>query len=431
LIASPLSAGQIEILASHLTISETYFWREPQVFQALEEKVLPELIRTRRNGERRLRIWSAGCATGEEPYSIAIALRRVLPAREGWQVSILATDVNPRILGRAQAGVHSPWSFRNAPAWLKRDYFFPTAGGKFELRPEIRDMVSFAYLNLAEDVYPSVLNSTSAMDIIFCRNVLMYFLPKSARQVIQGFYHCLVEGGWLMVGACELSHQTFDRFRPIQVPGAIIYRKQGGGAWRPAALPPAEPALPEALPAPAWESVAPTPPPAPALAGPPVSAPAAWDQAPPLPGPLVEAESEPAGQDASDASALAIRALANQGRLSEALALCEQAVAADKLDSTLHYLRAAILQELNLAGEAIASLRRALYLEPNLLIAHFALGNLMLRQGDAQAARRCFNNVLGLLSACPQEEVLPEAEGLTVGRFREILQATIQAGGLA
>jgi len=123
LVSSPRSRREIEILASHLTISETYFWREPRVFEALVEQILPELIRAREKGERRLRIWSAGCATGEEPYSIAIALRRVLPVPEDWRITIMATDINPGILRRATAGLYGQWSFRGLPKRLKEEYF--------------------------------------------------------------------------------------------------------------------------------------------------------------------------------------------------------------------------------------------------------------------------------------------------------------------
>jgi chemotaxis protein methyltransferase CheR len=174
LLSSPITPGQMDILASHLTIHETYFWREPQVFEALVSQILPALVRSRENSGRRIRIWSAGCATGEEPYSIAIALCRAIPDLKEWNISILATDINPLILRKAMAGVYGKWSFRNAPPWLIEGYFTCKKDGVFEILPEIRKMVTFAYLNLAQDTYPSPLNNTNAMDIIFCRNVLMW-----------------------------------------------------------------------------------------------------------------------------------------------------------------------------------------------------------------------------------------------------------------
>jgi chemotaxis protein methyltransferase CheR len=106
LISSPLTIERMEILASNLTVGETYFWREPQIFDALEGRILPELIASRGTGDRRLRIWCAGCSTGEEAYSLAIALRRALPAIGEWNISILATDINPRMLDKAKAALY-------------------------------------------------------------------------------------------------------------------------------------------------------------------------------------------------------------------------------------------------------------------------------------------------------------------------------------
>ena len=227
LASTPVTREQIEMLASHLTISETYFWREPQVFEALVEHILPELVRSREGSGKLLRIWSAGCSAGEEPYSIAMAIRRVIPSPDDWNITILATDINPRILRKAHAGVYGEWSFRNAPPWLREKYFLRRdgrqAGNNYR---KYRKMVTFAYLNLAEDIYPSPLNNTGAMDIIFCRNVLMYFAPAHASRAIEGLYRSLVNGGWLMVSSSELSQHLFSQFSPVNFPGAIVYRKE-------------------------------------------------------------------------------------------------------------------------------------------------------------------------------------------------------------
>jgi chemotaxis protein methyltransferase CheR len=167
LVSSPINQEQVEMLASYLTISETYFWREPRSFEALRDQILPELIRSRETNGRRLRLWSAGCATGEEPYSIAIALRETLPAWKDWRITLLATDINPHILRKASAGVFGQWSFRNSPAGFKEKYFSPMAKDKYEVNAEIRNMVTFAYLNLVADAFPTPMNDTNAMDVIF------------------------------------------------------------------------------------------------------------------------------------------------------------------------------------------------------------------------------------------------------------------------
>ncbi|MDD5209180.1 MAG: hypothetical protein PHV36_07320 [Elusimicrobiales bacterium] len=420
-LASPLTSGQLDTLASHLTIHETYFWREPLVFDALCGRILPELVRARAGGEKRLRLWSAGCATGEEPYSLAIALRRVVPDPENWHITILATDISPRVLRKAAAGVYGDWSFRNVPPWLKEKYFLPKEKGRYEVVPEIRKMVTFAYLNLAEDIYPSPLNNTNAMDIIFCRNVTMYFTPESTAKVGRNFFRALVGGGCLMVGASELSQQVFNIFTPVNFPGAIVYRKEDRETRNFPALS-AEEALPGAenfalLPGPAsaagQETLAPRPVENVIVRA--VEVPAA------RPAPQVAVETPPA-------LSLEVRALANQGRLTEALALCEKAIAANKMNPGLHFLCAIILQELDRSVEEASSLKRTLYLDPDFAPAYYSLGNLMLRRGDVPAAQKYFENALTLLNKFGQGDILPESEGLTAGRLKEIIQATILTG---
>ena len=228
-----VSGAQMEIIASHLTVNETYFWRETGVFAALTEKILPELIRLRQSGEKRLRIWSAGCSSGEEPYSIAIALQRTISDIKNWNITILATDLNPKILRKAAAGIYGQWSFRNAPSWLKENYFSRGTGETYEINTGIKKMAAFACLNLAEDVFPSPFNNTNAMDIIFCRNVLMYFVPERCRQTADSFHKSLVEGGYLIVSSSELSQTLFRRFCTVNFPGAVVYRKGGGKSPEP------------------------------------------------------------------------------------------------------------------------------------------------------------------------------------------------------
>jgi chemotaxis protein methyltransferase CheR len=442
LISSPVSRDQIEMLASHLTISETYFWREPQVFDALVEHILPELIRSREGSGKILRIWSAGCSTGEEPYSIAIALQKAVPAMKEWNITILATDINPGILRKANAGIYGEWSFRNAPPWLKDRYFLRRDDGKLEILPEIRKMVAFSYLNLAEDIYPSPINNTGAMDIIFCRNVLMYFAPGHAQEVVQGLYRSLTNEGWLIVSSSELSQHLFPEFTSINFPGAVVYRKltseprlmvdthyedilsqkQNEQPALEIFTETEQPVLPQLFP----DSETITENEDPAVLQ------TVYEETLnifPKKGITKETEETP-GEEAQLSITAMIRELADNGKLSDALTLCDKAIADDKLDPALYYLRAVILQEENRFDEAVTSLKRALYLDPNHALAYFTMGNLVLRQGDVNFAKKCFDNVLELVSGCGQEEILPESEGLTAGRFREIIQATINIGAL-
>src|SRR5438552_7187800 len=160
LLSSTATRAETEALASHLTVSETHFFREKRSLDIIEEHILPM------RADRRLRIWSAGCATGEEPYSIAIQLSRIIP---GWNVTILATDLNARSLQKASEGVYGEWSFRGTPPCIRARYFSPTPDGRWAIAPSIKKMVIYACSNLVEDALP---DRSNAMDIIFCRNVI-------------------------------------------------------------------------------------------------------------------------------------------------------------------------------------------------------------------------------------------------------------------
>lgn len=425
LMSSTLTRAQIEVLASHLTVGETYFFRDEQAFEVFERQALPDLMQRRRGGDRRLRIWSAGCCSGEEPYSIAIALRRALGGAER-DVTILGSDINPRFLLKASRGIYRAWSFRNTPDGLREAYFKDLGDGRWELLPEIRRMVRFRHLNLAADVYPSPFDEAGAMDVIFCRNVLIYFSPEQVAGVLHKLHRCLREGGLLVVSPTEAPLVRSSRFEPLNGFGTPFYRKTGASA----------PAV--TVPVPAWQplSLLPAPsPPAPlpdVVASTPLPVPPDPDvrEAPHIAS--VEATEAP---DATPAAPLhepqemmrRARAEANQGHLAEALLWCDRLVSNDKLNPAAHYLRATILQERGQAEEATATFQRVLYLDPEFVLAHFALGNLARARKQLRTAHRHFANALALLRRRPPDEILPESDGLTAGRLSEIVTALTAA----
>jgi len=425
LLAAPLTRTQIEGLASHLTVGETYFFREKRSLDILEQQILPELLRARAQTETHLRIWSAGCCTGEEPYSIAMLLDRLIPDLEQWNLTILATDINPRFLRKAAQGVYGEWSFRDTPAWIRERYFTRRQGGRFEIQPRIRRMVTFSYLNLAEDAYPSLVNSTNAMDVILCRNVLMYFAQERARKVVDKLHRSLVDGGWLITSPAETSTVLFSAFTAVEFPGAFLYR-------RIAAAGPRTVAVGHQVPWYDGEATAPQvqPPIAPSESG--VINVARSAVAPEVlheAGGVQATEAEDADScehDEREIPRRKARACANEGRLAEAVEWCEKAIAADKLNPAHYSLLAAICQEQGQSETAERSLARALYLEPDFALAHFALGNLCLSGGRQREARRHFGNALTLLRACPADALLPESDGLSAGRLVQII-ASVQA----
>jgi chemotaxis protein methyltransferase CheR len=412
LLSAHLTRSQIEVLASHLTVGETYFFRDERSFEVLEQHILPELLQARASGERRLRIWSAGCCTGEEAYSIAMLVDRLIPHPGDWNVSILATDINPAFLRKATEGVYGEWSFRGTPAWIRERYFKQGRNLRFELQPLMRKRVTFSYLNLADDVYPSLTNNTNAMDVIFCRNVLMYFSAAQAKKVIENLHRSLVDGGWLIVSPVETSNSLFSAFTAVDFAGAVLYRKLAK-THSPTVAPDCPGATPSLPPAtwPVEFPVVDT-----ALATALHDAPLRVDQ------PDARVGEAPVHKvNTGEAPSRMARVCANQGKLAEAAQWCEQAIAADRLNPANQYLLATIQQELGQDAAAAQSLTRALYIDPDFVLAHFALGNLYLSQSRRREAERHFDNALMLLQAHPHDEPLPESEGLTAGRLTEII----------
>ena len=442
LASSPLEKHQIEILASHLTVGESYFFREKKSFEILEEHILPQLIRSRRGTGQYLRIWSAGCATGEEPYSIAMLLSKFLPAVQNWNITIVATDINSRSLAKASAGVYSDWSFRDTSPWIRQKYFKRTEDGHFEILPHIKRMVVFSYLNLAEDAYPWLCYHTDAMDVIFCRNVLMYFTSEQARNVVAKCHRSLVDGGWLIVSASETSPFSYSQFVTVNFPGAI-YQKDRERTRKIPLFPnrlDEEPKVSfspsgeladesgsqfslsqkflEPLPSEVVEQKKTTSNPTPYL-----EALALYER-----GLYTEAEEKVTtllsrNQDDLKAMALLARVYANQGKLADALEWSEKAIATDKLNAGCHYLHATILLEQGAWEGAGLSLQRTLYLDPHFVLAHFTLGNISLRHGTGKQTAKHFRNALSLLEAYKPEDVLPESEGITALRLAEIIRS--------
>ena len=434
LLSSAATKSQVEIIASHLTVGETYFFRDRQSMDALETQVLPELIRSRRACGCSLRIWSAGCCTGEEPYSLAILLRQMLPDWRDWDIVILGTDINPNFLGRARLGVYRNWSFREKRPEVQREFFNNLGEDRFEVLPEIRSMVRFDLLNLAQECYSSSLRGTHAIDLILCRNVLMYFSPDQARQTVRRLRACLATDGWLVVSPSDASPSTMAGFTPVVLPGAIFYRKADAPDFS-ARLPidphPQEEAIPAA--AVMVPDQAPLEGAAPPLGVAPSKQPffpieqARYfyelgdyaSSAEILEGALSR------HPDDAPAMALMARVRANQGARREALEWCAKAIAAEKLNPRYHYMLGAILEEDGRSAEAAASLKRALYLDQDFVLAHYSLANLSRREGKTRESIRHFENALRALRACPPDTPLPESEGITPERLAKIIQSAI------
>lgn len=407
LLFAPWTNTTIKTLAGHLTVGETYFFRDIRSFDVLEDFILPQLLRSRCAPKQPLRIWSAACCTGEEPYSIAMLLDRLMPDSGALDISILATDITPQFLQKAADGLFNEWSFRGTPTWIRDRYFKKRKDGRFELAQKIRDKVAFSYLNLVDDDYSLQGKHIPAMDVIFCRNVLMYFTPEQAKKVIEKLYHSLGDKGWLIVSPAEASHALFSSFTPVELPGIVLYQKIAHSELTDSA--PGSP-IPSSAASADFLST---------LERLSAASSSVLPQAALLPEPpAISAGSQP--DDCETVSRIA-RNYANQGRFTEAVEWAEKALAVDKLNPAHCYLLATIRQEQGEGKIAMQLLMRALYLDPDFLLVHFALANMHLSQGRRDKADWYFNKVLNLLEAYSQDDILPESEGLTAGRLGEIV----------
>ena len=208
-----------EALLEQLLTQETSFFRYPGVYEAFEKRVLPELhVKKFWKNPRTLRIWSAGCSTGEEPYSIAITIADSLSFADSWNVEILATDVGRQALKHAERGVYAGRSIASVSEKQLANHFSAAEGGQ-QVKPRLRKMVSFAQMNLASPIY------LGRMDAIFCMNVLIYFSEERRRAVVQRFYETLEPGGYLFLGHSESISKMPVKFQAIVLNDCILYRK--------------------------------------------------------------------------------------------------------------------------------------------------------------------------------------------------------------
>lgn len=212
-----------EQLVSLFTNGETYFFRDSGQFTLLKKTVLPELIE-RRKTMRSLRIWSAGCSTGEEAYSLAILVDQLLPLRANWRVYILGTDVDSGAIQHAQRGVYNQWAFRLVDSELHQRYFHEKFG-QWVLKHDIREMVTFRCVNVVRDVFPSPSVGIYDMDLILCRNVFLYFHHHAIASVVEKMTDTLTDGGYFLTGHNELPPETLGQLQTRIFPDSIVYQR--------------------------------------------------------------------------------------------------------------------------------------------------------------------------------------------------------------
>lgn len=207
-----------------VTTNETSFCRDMKQLEAFQENVLKEKIEEQRAaGKLELHIWSAGCSSGEEPYTLSILLHEALRMELAkWRITITAVDLSPAMIERAQKGIYGEYAFKTTPEAIKNRYFTKDPAG-YKVKPTVAKLVNFKQMNLNDAM---ALKRVPRSHVVFCRNVIIYFDGDMKKRVVNAFYDNLLPGGYLMLGHSETLHKVSSTFKPIYHPGTIAYKKE-------------------------------------------------------------------------------------------------------------------------------------------------------------------------------------------------------------
>ncbi|MBU1753343.1 tetratricopeptide repeat protein [bacterium] len=400
---NPRGEEEFKELMNLLTVGETYFFRDAKHFEILDKYILPDVIKYKKEmGDNSIRIWSAGCSTGEEPYSIAMFLLGNLTIPSLWDIEILATDVSTKALQKARDGVYTKWSLRAIDRKYTQKYF-TTTENRFLLNDEIKKMVKFEYFNLIREPYP-LTKMGNYWDIILCKNVTIYFKVDSTRRVIHDFYQSLRDGGTLFIGMSESLFQISDEFNLIEHDNCFLYKKITGqekptGYKREIKIPTVKKIDVESADtifnrAKGYFKAK------------------HYDRAIVELGKVIRIKSTH-----TDARLMLADIYANEERYVEAEDECRKVIELNSLLPAAHCLLGVVLGKQKRTTEAIPELKKAIYLDQDLAIAHLHLANLYYDNKDYNHSAREFKNVLRLLEKDMDTEV-----GLSDGGFsQEIL----------
>ncbi|MCB1111311.1 MAG: hypothetical protein H7A37_10405 [Chlamydiales bacterium] len=446
LMETPLTAEKIEVLTHQLTVGETYFFRDKRTMELLNSQILPRLIEKRRGKEQEIRIWSAACCTGEEPYSIAMMLHQLIPDIDDWKITIIGTDINADFLRRAQQGTFREWSFRSVSPTMKTRYFKEVGIKTYQLSPEIRKLVKFRYLNLADNNYPSIVSGINNFDIVLCNNVLIYFSYSTIDHVIDRLTASLADSGNLIVTAIEAPYVTQKNLTPLQYSGTTIFQKTELATADVVHAPiPVPETLPDSIIVTLPEFLNPT---VPTIV---FNMNTIAEEVPAVDSINEEEKEQPSAplsneeQEAQQwyrsgnyeqvinrleskqnhlntlLNILLIRSLANVGDTAKAREICENALAKDKLEPELYYLHAILLDALDFTAEAVRALKNAIFLNSEYVIAYFTLGNLLIKMGNPSEAQRNFRNAAMILKEYDDVQVIAGSDGMTANELASII----------
>jgi chemotaxis protein methyltransferase CheR len=217
------SHQEISELLKILTTTETYFFRNMQQLQSFEQEVIPEILRRKKDrGASHLHIWSAGCSSGEEPYTLAMILLETIPNLEDWRISLVATDINTDMIKKARQGIYSARSLRDTPRRYLMKYF-TRQDDQFRIDDRVKQMITFRVTNLVDSQEVALIQN---IDCIFCRNVLIYFDVETCRNVVNTFYDTMARSGYLFLGHSESLYRITNIFKLLKLQHSLVYYKE-------------------------------------------------------------------------------------------------------------------------------------------------------------------------------------------------------------
>lgn len=421
LLDNSVNQALISVWISAFTIHETYFFRDGLQWSAIRQLVLPERIQARQK-ERTLRIWSAGCSSGDEAYTAAMTVRELLPDHDLWNIKIVGTDISSDILHKARRGVYREWAFRQTPIHVRDEYFEPHGEHHWQIRPEIARMVKFELLNLKTGAYPSVTTGLLDFDLILCRNVLIYFVQDEMDLVLQKMSQCLAPGGYLALGPAEPYPSATTGLELVKSVGSAIFRvRSGSGAGAVAST--ATTAKSRIATGTSGTG--------------PVGRQTRDNVVAPLkkitPGSTVARTSThrelslPVDQSACLDT---IHKAANLGQWEKVLELARGLTASEPLNADVFYMLGLALKELDRLEESRDALRRCLFLNHGHWLGRLLLAGLWQRDGQKAKARAQLTAILNGLGAKDAAEELPNTEGMSVGRMRALVDSQLKSLGL-
>ena len=419
-----------------LTTSESYFFRDKGQINLLKNRILPELLAHKKKthyikGEAKqsLRIWSAGCSTGEEPYSLAILVKEVIPDWDKWNIFILGTDINSQSIEKAKRGIYDSWSFRMVEPKLQMRYFYQRQSS-WEIHKQIRNMVKFRSVNLIKEQFPSSISDIYDMDIILCRNVFIYFEYKAISVVLQKFYNSLNPGGYLITGHAELHGQNLGKLQTKVLPESVVYQRSEDLHSRSAKTPTTTfeyqiapnrtvPRGTQTI----YSSSAST-------------FPSTEENFRDTTFSNVLSEAETFFDNGVYASAikeaeqvikqhpnhfgayyLIAEAFANLGECEKAIHWCQQALKLDSLSVTPYYLLARIAEEQGDIEKAKDIFKKIIYLFPSSIAAYLELGSLYAKEGDPTRASKMRSTAFELLKELPPHIPVEYPGEITAGEL--------------